>query len=155
VLAEINGLTVLRSDFLASLRAGRVTGSPELVLDELLSFRLVLRECEAMGAGETCGGSDPVHVRAIRFLERLYPEADVCGSISDEDYRNGLGRLITRGSGLEGDPGEPGSRKIVKERICRSRARQVRRQWVTALRKGARVRIHEEAFRAAVQDAPL
>lgn len=151
VLAEINGLSVLQSDFLAALRSGRVGGAPELVLDEMLSFTLVLRECRAMGASETCGGSHPVHVRAMRFLEHLYPEDKVCGPISEEDFQRAFDRVAHRRPELKGDPADPETRKLVKERICGSRALQIRRQWVTALRKGAQVRIHEEAVQAAVE----
>ncbi|NOZ02087.1 MAG: hypothetical protein GXP54_09390 [Deltaproteobacteria bacterium] len=135
VVATINGLPVMRADYEAALRAGRVGGAPELVMDEMLSFTLVLNECRAMGMGDACGGPGPMYARALDFLKRLYPAEKVCGEVKDEDLDKVMAG--TRKSAKEGHL----NRAAAREFICEARAKRIRRQWVRALRKNAVIRM--------------
>jgi len=150
VLARVNGLPVLQPDFLAALQAGRVGGVPELVLDEMLSFTLVLNECEAMLGGAPCRGPGPVHERAIRFMERLYPAERICRDITQDDYSKAFDQVISREKGLNPDPEDRQTREVVRDRICEARARELKREWIRALRKDAVVEKNKEAIEAAV-----
>lgn len=153
VMAVINGLPVLQSDFVAALQSGRLGGTPEWILDEMLSFTLVLQECEAMGAGRSCSGPDPAHVRALGFLERIYPVDKVCGDISKEDFDRTFSEIMKTGRAMDPDPSNPSTRELIEGRICEARSKRIKRLWVTALRKGASVDIRSDAVRNAIDSS--
>ena len=136
VIARVNGLPVYAADFEEALRSGRLGGSPELVLDELLNLTLALHECRVLESG--CDGPGTLLGRVEPFLHRLYPAADVCGTVSPSDRAAMFGRLRGRRLAADADPEDPAIRMRVESEICEARAKQLRRTYVSGLRKGAR-----------------
>jgi hypothetical protein len=139
VIARVNGLPVYAADFEDALRSGRLGGSPELILDELMNLTLALHECRVLESG--CDGPGTLLARVEPFLVRLYPAADVCGPVSASDRAAMFGRLRGRRLAVEADPEDPGVRMRVESEICEARAKQLRRTYVSGLRKGARVEV--------------
>lgn len=153
VVARVNGLPVLRSDLVAALRAGRLGGSPELVLDELIGLTLVLRECEVIAGPSACSGPGTVLERARAFLDRLFSPDSACGVVRDKDYAVAYERLAGRRLPAGADPHAPEVRLAVEAHVCKGRALKAQRAYVDALRRSARIEVDTAAVEAATLEA--
>ena len=152
VLARVNGLPVFKSDFLSTVRAGRLGGSPELVLDELLGLTLVLRECEVMVSPTACAGPGLVLDRARPFLEKVFPPDRACGEITESQRDQAFERLRGRKVAAQADPNEPAVRGVVDAEVCRAKAFKLQRAFVQGLRKDAHVVIDRDEYQKAVAE---
>lgn len=152
-VAHVNGLPVFQADYVAALQSGRLGGSPELVLDELINLTLVLHECEVLEGHTACSGPGTVLDRARAFLDRLFPPVLVCNDFNDIDYAMVYERLAGRRFPKEADPFAPEIRLSVESELCRAKIMKVQRSYVQALRKDARVVIDRNALEAANKEA--
>lgn len=153
VLAQANGLPVRTADFLAAMRAGRLGASPELVLDELINLTLVLKECQVIEGPGACEGPGTVLERAEAFLKRNFPPARVCNEVRPEDAERAYGHLSRHRIDPALPRDDPATVLAVEVEACEARAKAVRRAWITALRKGAVVRVDAAAVEAATRRA--
>ena len=152
VLARVNSLPVFKSDFLATVRAGRLGGSPELVLDELLGLTLVLRECEVMVSPTACLGPGLIVDRARPFLEKLFPPERACGVITESQRGQAWDRLRGHQVAAAADPKEPAVREVIDAEVCRAKAFKLQRTFVQGLRKDAHVVVDRDEYAKAVAE---
>ncbi len=145
-VATINGLSVSVADVRRALGSGRLGGSLDLVLDELLGLTLVLHECSVIDGPPGCQGPDSILVRSQAFLDRLFPPDQVCRTLTDLERSATYDRLSGRRFPKHADPEDPAVRFMVEHEACQARVLEAQRTYVKALRKGARVEVHQDVL---------
>jgi len=164
VIATANGIQVYLADLEKDMKSNRLGGSVELIMDELVSFALALKEKEVVEShgiegskfkskketpGDFTAGNRGLREEGEAFLNLLFSKETICSGFDQTKIADAFNSLWGKKISFEKNFSDPGVKEEVESFLCeKERKRQIRR-YLKDLRKNAIIEIDWKRIRDA------
>lgn len=164
VIATANGIPIYLADLERDVTSGRLGGSTELIMDELISFALALKEKDLIERhriedskfkaikeirGEFTTGSRSLRKEGEAFLNLLFSKETVCSSFEPKKVFDAFESLWGKKISFEKNFNDPGVKEEVESFLCEKERKRQIRQYLKDLRKNAIIKIKWKEIRDA------